>query len=79
MGPGGEGPSRSPWFLQPCLVGCLKKTTFFEKYRCSGLIWFSDHGEFSGVIFIEIGVGLGGAQRALKFLCFGPYLSLWAL
>ena len=22
-------------------LGCLKKNNFFEKYRCSGLIWFS--------------------------------------
>ena len=45
-------------------LGCLKKTTFLKSIGAQGYSGSPDHGEFSGVIFIEIGAGLGGAQRA---------------
>ena len=41
-----------------------KKQTFLKSIGAQGYSDSPDHGEFSGVIFIEIGAGLGGAQRA---------------
>ena len=41
-----------------------KKKTFLKSIGAQGYSGSPDHGEFSGVIFIEIGAGLGGAQRA---------------
>ena len=56
-----------------------QKNNFFEKYRWSGLIWFSWSRRVQWCHFYWNRSWFRGCAKSLKFLCFGLYLSLWTL
>ena len=51
-------------YAHHCTLGCPKITTFLKSNGAQGYPGSPDQGEFNGVIYFEIRVGLGGAQRA---------------